>query len=454
MSNSSVETGARSHWSSRWAFFLVTIGSAIGLGNIWKFPYMAGKNGGSAFVLIYLGCILMIGLPLLMAELSLGRRGQSNPIASMRKLALEAGQSKVWQVLGAIGVFGALLILSFYSVVAGWILEYAAQAFRGFEGLTAEAAAERFGAVLGNPGLLIGWHTVFMLLTAGVVARGVTGGIERANRILMPALFVIVLVMFGYGLVAADMSSAFAFLFHFDLKEVSASVVLSAMGHAFFTLSLGMGAIMTYGSYLDRGAPIGRTCLMITVADTAVALIAGLAIFSIVFANGLEPASGPGLILQTLPIAFGQMPGGQAMAVLFFVLVLFAAWTSAISLLEPFIAYLTERFSLRRSLATWGTCVAVWLLGVAVCLSFNEWSAVKLFGLGIFDLLDALTSKILMPLSGLLIAIFVGWIMQRQHVREELGMPEAGFRVLQFLLRYVSPVAIVLIFMHVLGWLG
>ncbi len=454
MNNSPAETSTRSHWSSRWAFFLVTIGSAIGLGNIWKFPYMAGKNGGSAFVLIYLGCILLIGLPLLMAELALGRRGQSNPIASMRKLALEAGQSKLWQVLGGIGVIGALLILSFYSVVAGWILEYAAQAFKGFEGLTAEAAGARFGGLLGNPGLLIGWHSIFMLLTAGVVARGVTGGIERANRILMPALFGIIVVLLGYGMVAADMGSAFAFLFHFSFKEISAGVVLSAMGHAFFTLSLGMGAIMTYGSYLDRGTPIGRTCFAIALADTVIALLAGLAIFSIVFANGLEPAAGPGLILQTLPIAFGQMPGGQIMAVLFFVLVLFAAWTSAISLLEPFISYVTERFSLSRPMASWGTCGAVWLLGVAVCLSFNEWSGVTLFGLGIFDFLDTLTSKILMPLSGLLIAIFVGWIMQREHVRDELGMPERGFRVLQFLLRYVSPVAIVLIFMHVLGWLG
>lgn len=444
----------RSHWSSRWAFFLVTIGSAIGLGNIWKFPYMAGTNGGSAFVLMYLACILVIGLPLLMAELALGRRGQHNPIASMRALALEAGSHKLWQLLGGIGIVGALLILSFYSVVAGWILDYAAQAFKGFSGLTAEMAGARFGTLLASPTTLIGWHSLFMVLTIGVVARGVTSGIEKANRIMMPGLFLILLALLAYCLVAADMRSSISFLFHFNIKEITGGVILSAMGHAFFTLSLGMGAIMTYGSYLDRGTPIGRTCVMIALADTAVALLAGLAIFAIVFANGLAPAAGPGLILQTLPIAFGQMPGGQIMAVLFFVLVLFAAWTSAISLLEPFISYLTERFALSRAVAAWATGFAVWLLGVAVCLSFNEWSGFKLFGLGLFDLLDSLTTTFLMPLSGLLIALFVGWIMRREHVREELAMPEAGFRVLQFLLRYVSPVAIVLIFLHVAGWLG
>lgn len=444
----------RSHWSSRWAFFLVTIGSAVGLGNIWKFPYMTGKNGGSAFVLVYLACIFAIGVPLLIAELMLGRRGQGNPVASMGALAQEAGVTKLWKGLGLMGIIGALLIFSFYSVVAGWVLDYSMQAMKGFAGITPELAGQRFGDLLASPLRLIGWHTVFMLMTGYIVVRGVTSGIEAANKIMMPTLFAIVLVLLAYGIFAADMVGALKFMFHFNAREINASVILSAMGHAFFTLSLGMGAIMTYGSYLDRGTPIIRTCLHIALADTAIALLAGLAIFAIVFANGQEPASGPGLILQTLPVAFAQMPMGHLIGILFFLLVLFAAWTSSISLLEPFVSYITERFNISRVTATWATCGAVWLLGVAVCLSFNSWENVKFFGLGIFDLLDAMTSKIIMPVSGMLIAIFVGWIMQREHVREEFAIDNGGFHLLNTLLRYVAPIAISLIFLNVIGWLG
>jgi len=444
----------RSHWSSRWAFFLVTIGSAVGLGNIWKFPYMAGVNGGSAFVLVYLACILAIGLPLLIAELMLGRRGQGNPVATMGTLAQEASVPQLWKGLGLMGIVGALLIFSFYSVVAGWILDYSLQAFNGFAGITPEMAGQRFSELLANPIRLIGWHSVFMLMTGFIVVRGITSGIEAANKILMPTLFIIVLVLLAYGIFAADMLGALKFMFHFNAKEITASVVLSAMGHAFFTLSLGMGAIMTYGSYLDRRTPIVRTCIQIALADTVIALLAGLAIFAIVFANGQAPAAGPGLILQTLPIAFAQMPLGHLIGVLFFLLVLFAAWTSSISLLEPFVSYVTEHFKLSRNQATWSTCGAAWLLGIAVCLSFNAWQNVKFLDLGIFDLLDAVTSKIIMPISGLLIAIFVGWIMRREHVRQELAMGNASFHLLNMLLRYLAPVAIVLIFLNVIGWLG
>ena len=443
--------GERAHWSSRWAFFLVTIGSAVGLGNIWKFPYMTGQNGGSAFVLVYLVCILVIGLPLLMAELTLGRRGQSNPIETMGLLAKEAGVHKIWKTVGVIGVGTALLILSFYSVVAGWILEYTAQAIRGFDGITPESAGANFTNLLTNPIALICWHTVFMAMTVAVVARGVTSGIETANKVLMPALFIILLVLVGYGFVSADMGAAFRFMFHFDLKAINSEVILSAMGHAFFTLSLGMGTIMAYGSYLNRGQSIAGTCLQIAIADTAVALLAGLAIFSVVFANGMAPAAGPGLLLQTLPIAFSKMPFGHLMAVFFFILVVFAAWTSSISLLEPFVALLTEKLGVRRTVAAWSTGAGVWLLGIAVSLSFNEWSGFKLFGMGLFDQLDSLTSKILMPLGGLLVAIFAGWIMKCEHLFEEVAMRTRGFQVWRILLRYVSPIAITMIFLHVTG---
>lgn len=446
--------GPRAHWSSRWAFFLVTVGSAVGLGNIWKFPYMTGSNGGSAFVLVYLACILIIGVPLLMAETLLGRRGQGNPVMTMRVLADEAGASRWWQVIGLIGIVGAFIILAFYSVVAGWVLEYTWRAGLGFAVQPKEAFADAFGALLASPGRLIFWHTVFMALTAAVVLGGVTSGIERANKIMMPALFGILVFLVAYGAIAADLPAAFRFLFHFDPSAINRGVLFSAMGHAFFTLSLGMGAIITYGSYLGREVSIPRTCLAIAAADTGVALLAGLSIFAIVFAQGLEPAAGPGLLLQTLPLAFSQMPGGHVVGLVFFVLVVFAAWTSAISLLEPGVTLLVERFDLGRKAAVLLLSTGIWLLGVAVALSFNEWSAFSLFGLGLFDLLDTLTTKIMMPLAGLLIALFTAWAMKRAHVEEEVGLRGGAFRLWFGVVRYVSPVAIVLIFLNVIGVIG
>lgn len=447
-------SSARAHWSSRWAFILVTAGSAIGLGNIWKFPYMTGTNGGSAFVLVYLACIVGIGVPLLMAETLLGRRGQGNPADAMRAVAAEAGAGQRWQVIGFIGITGAALILSFYSVVAGWILDYTVLAAKGFDGMAKDDFASAFAALLADPLRLIGWHTLFMLINLLVVASGVTAGIERANKILMPALFAIVLLLIGYGIVAADMPAAVRFMFHFDATAISAQVILAAMGHAFFTLSLGMGSIMTYGSYLERNTSIIRTCLYITVADTGIALLAGLSIFAIVFAQGLEPAAGPGLILQTLPLAFSQIPMGQPIGVLFFALVLFAAWTSSISLIEPATAFLVERFGISRKRAVAGVCFFSWLLGIAVALSFNHWSDIKLFGLNIFDLLDTVTTKIMMPLAGLLIAVFTGWVMKRDHVEDEIGLAGSAFRLWYGTLRYISPVAIALIFLNVIGVIG
>lgn len=446
--------GARAHWSSRWAFFLVTVGSAVGLGNIWKFPYMAGSNGGSAFVLVYLGCILGIGVPLLMAETLLGRRGQGSPLESMRVVADEAGASRFWQAIGLIGVVGAFLILSFYSVVAGWVLEYTWRAAQGFAVLPKEAFGEAFGSLLASPGRLIFWHTVFMLMSALVVLGGVTSGIERANKIMMPALFGILVFLVGYGALAADLPAAFRFLFHFDPSAIDRGVLFSAMGHAFFTLSLGMGAIITYGSYLGPEVSIPRTCLAIAAADTGVALLAGLSIFAIVFAQGLEPAAGPGLLLQTLPLAFAQMPGGHVVGLVFFVLVVFAAWTSAISLLEPGVTVLIERFGMDRRRAVVLLAAGVWLLGIAVALSFNAWSAFSLFGLGLFDLLDTLTTKIMMPLAGMLIALFVAWVMKPAHVEAEIGLRGGVFRLWYRVVRYFSPVAIVIIFLNILGVIG
>ncbi|MDR1349491.1 MAG: sodium-dependent transporter [Zoogloeaceae bacterium] len=438
----------RSTWSNRWAFILVTIGSAVGLGNIWRFPYMTGAQGGSAFVLVYLLCVALVGLPLLMAEILIGRRGGGNPVSAMLKVAEENGASPWWGLLGWIGVLGALLILSFYSVVGGWVVDYMYQAGSGVAVATPEAAKQGFDALLADPLRLVFWHTVFLALTVGVVARGVISGIERASLLMMPALFAILLFLVLWGGMVGDLRAAWHFMFDFKPEQLTGQVVLSAMGHAFFSLSLGMGAVMAYGSYLDKQSSIARNSFWIALADTLVGLLAGLAIFSLTFAHGLEAGSGPGLIFQTLPLVFTHMPGGRVVGTLFFLLVLFAAWTSAISLVEPFVAWVTERLGVHRAIAAWGTGFAVWLLGVAVCLSFNDWSGWKLFGLNLFDQLDYLTSRVIMPLSGLAIALFVGWIMRQKNVRDEISLPVAPFQLWWRVLRYLTILAIVLVFVY------
>ncbi|MDR2688383.1 MAG: sodium-dependent transporter [Azoarcus sp.] len=441
---------ARSTWSSRWAFILVTIGSSVGLGNIWKFPYMAGSQGGSAFVLVYLLCVLLVGLPLLMAEIMIGRRGRGNPVTAMLNTAEETGNSAWWCVLGWVGMLGALLILSFYSVVSGWIMDYLYQALTGLQVETAENARQNFDTLLASPWRLGLWHTLFLAMTVGVIARGVVAGIEVANKILMPALFLILILLTLWGWWAGDMHTAWHFMFDFKAEVLTPSVILAAVGHAFFSLSLGMGAIMAYGSYLDRNSSIANTSLWVAMAGTLVGILAGLAIFSLTFRYGLAPSEGPGLILQALPLAFAHMPGGQVFASLFFLLVLFAAWTSAISLVEPFVAWLTERMGIHRYAAAWGTGLIVWLLGVGVCLSFNLWSAYKLFDLDLFGVLDFLTSRIMMPLSGMAIAIYAGWKMGLPLVREEMRLEAPMFSLWFWVLRYIVPTGIVLVFCHVL----
>lgn len=444
----------RSHWSNRWAFIMATAGSAVGLGNIWKFPYMTGTNGGSAFVLVYLLCVALVGLPLMMTEIMLGRRAQRNPVDGMAKLAAEAGGARMWKGVGYMGITAGILILSFYSVVAGWVLDYGLRAANGtFSGMDAAQAKQQFSAILADPYELFLWHTAFMLLTMFVVAHGVTSGLERANRIMMPSLVVILLILLGYSLAVGDFSRSLDFMFRPDFSKITPDAVLSAMGHSFFTLSLGMGAVMVYGSYLQRHVSIARASFYIVLADTAIALVAGVTIFAIVFANGLEPAAGPGLIFQTLPIAFGQMPGGRLFATLFFVLVAFAAWTSSISLVEPAVSWLIENSRLNRASAAFIIGGLIWALGIAVLLSFNIWSEVKLFGLTLFDQFDKLTTNVLLPLGGLLMALFAVWVMRAAHAQEELGLNDRRYRTWLYVTRYVAPAAIALVFLNLVGWL-
>ena len=432
---------------------LATAGSAIGLGNIWKLPYMIGVNGGSAFVIIFLLCIFLVGIPLMMTEILLGRRAQKNPLDGMNALALEAKTSTHWKWLGGMGMVTGLLILGFYSVIGGWVLRYIGASASGvFSNITAAQSTDNFNQLLASPFSLLFWHTVFMMMTMGVVARGVNSGLEKANNILIPALFSILLVLLGYSMSVGDMQAAYQFMFNLDFSKLTPTVVLSALGHAFFSLSLGMGSVMVYGSYLQKNVSIARTTIYIALADTMLGLLVGLAIYSLVFANQLEPSAGPGLIFQTLPIAFGHMPWGNLIATLFFMLVAFAAWTSAISLVEPAIAWIIENTRIRRKTAAFFLGLIIWLLGVAVVLSFNEWKEVKIFfGLNIFESLDKLTSTILLPIGGLLMAIFAGYFMKKDHVQDELNLAGYKFKLWQMTNNYIAPIAIAAVFLYLLG---
>ncbi|MBS3804134.1 MAG: sodium-dependent transporter [Oleiphilaceae bacterium] len=446
----------RAQWSSRLAFILAATGSAVGLGNIWKFPYITGENGGGAFVLVYLVCIAIIGIPIMMAEVTIGRSGGRNPINSFRLMAERNRQKAAWGAVAGIGVLAAFLILSFYSMIGGWAAAYVGHAASGaFVDQSPEAIGQLFGDLVGSPGVLLAWHTLFMALVVLVVSRGLKSGLERAVKILMPALLALLLVAVGYATTTGHFGEALSFLFRPNFGALSMTGVLVALGHAFFTLSLGMAIMMAYGSYLGRDVSIARTAITVSVMDTVVALLAGLAIFPVVFANGLEAGAGPGLIFETLPLAFGQMPMGSLFGGLFFILLMFAAWTSGISLLEPVVEWVEEKWGMSRTSSAWLVGLACWLLGIGSILSLNEWSGFAPLGMipalegkTIFDLLDFFTANILLPLAGLLTAIFVGWFVARESLQKDLNLTGTGFTLWFNLVRYVTPIGVAIVFVY------
>jgi NSS family neurotransmitter:Na+ symporter len=446
-------------WSSRGAFLLATIGAAVGLGNIWRFPFVAGQNGGGAFVLIYLGFVIAVGIPIAMAELLLGRRGHASPVNTLRSVAKAENRSRAWVVIGWMSVLMPMFALSFYSVVASWSLEYVARAALGlFSGLDADGSAAVFGNLMASPLRLIFWHSIFIGLTTLVVARGVRRGLEVVAKLLMPALLVILLIMVVYGIAAADFREAVAFLFQPDFSQVGIATVLMALGQAFFSLSVGGGYLITYGAYLPGNISIPRACLTICLADSGVALLAGLAIFPIVFANGFAADGGPGLMFQSLPVAFGGMPAGHFIGALFFLLLAFAAFTSTVSMLEPSVAWLSEQRGWQRRRMAPVAGLAAWSLGVVVALSFNVWREIKplsfvplLKDKGIFDLLDFLIANLALPVNALLMAVFVAWMMSRATLLQELGMRDAAlFRLWRVATRFVAPVAILTVLVSTL----
>lgn len=444
-------------WSSRLMFILAATGSAVGLGNIWRFPYMASENGGGAFVLIYLACIAVLGLPLLMAEVLIGREGRGSAVHSIAQIANASNASRQWRWFGVAGVLAALVILSFYSVIAGWTLHYAWLYVKDLAGMGGiEDAPATFGALLDNPVQLGFWHGVFIVLTVGVVALGVEQGLERAVRWLMPALFAMLLLLVAYGFTTGYAGQAAAFLFAPDFSKVTGQTYLAAMGQAFFTLSLGSCAMLTYGAYLPRqGVSLPQTAGVIALADTSVALLAGMAIFPIVLAYGIAPeGGGPGLIFAVLPKAFAAMPFGALFGLVFFALLAVAAWTSSISMLEPATAWLVERFGIaKRKTVAISLALACWLLGLLAVLGFNKLAHVNWSmgdrTLGILDTMDFVASDIMLPLGALMVAIFVGWVMAPRLVRGQLSeLGDNAFNVLRWLLRVVVPVLVLVVLLR------
>ncbi len=431
---------------------MAATGSAVGLGNIWKFPYVAGENGGGAFVLVYLGCVALIGLPVLMAEIMLGRRGGRSPVNSMARVAVESGRSERWFLLGLLGIITSFFLLSFYSVIAGWSAAYIFQTASGaFRDISALQIVELFDDFLASPWRLTFWHSVFMLITITVVSFGLHRGLERTIRVLVPGLFLILIILVLYSASTPGFMEGVRFLFKPDFSEFSGQAFLVALGHAFFTLSVATASMLIYGAYLQRSASIASTSVTIAFLDTLSAILAGLAIFPIVFTYALVPDVGPTLVFKSLPIAFGAMPGGSFFGSLFFLLLLFAALGSSISMVEPMVAWITERWKISRPKATWLTGGLIWLFGVGSLLSFNIWQEKRLLGWNYYEIVDALVSLLLLPLGALLLAVFAGWFMTRQASEDELAMPNKRlYQSWRFLVRYVAPLAVLVIVISLL----
>ena len=449
----------RVNFGSKIGAILAAAGSAVGLGNIWRFPYEAGNHGGAAFILVYLACVFMLGMPIMIAEFTVGRRAKASTGKAFGILA----PGTQWKWLGRLGVLSGLLILGYYSVVAGWTLEYIITSLsNGFAGKGPEDYVAIFQNFSQDPVRPIVWCLVFLFLTHFVIVKGVKDGIEKSSKVLMPVLFILILVLAVCSMSLPNASKGLEFLLKPDFSKVNADVFLGAMGQAFFSLSLGMGCLSTYASYFGSDTQMGKTALSVGVIDTMVAILAGLIIFPAAFSVGIQPDAGPSLIFITLPNVFQQAFGGvpflaMIFSLMFYVLLALAALTSTISLHEVVTAYLNEQFGISRGrAAVWvtGFCVVT---GVLSSLSLGVWDD-KFFGLGFFDLLDFVTAKLMLPLSGLLVSLFVGWYLKRSLSYEELtnyGLQKAPyFPIYMFILRYLAPIAIVLIFVNELGWLS
>ncbi len=439
----------RSQWSNKVVFILAAAGSAIGLGNIWKFPYVAGSNGGGAFVLVYLLSIALVGIPIIIAELYIGQQSQANAVKSFEILHKN---KTFWKLPGYLGLISAFLILSFYSVVGGWILDFEFRALLNeFSSTPPNQVQEMLGSLFSNPMRQLFWHFVFMALCTGIVICGVKGGLERWNKILMPALLLILAILLVYSLFLPGFIPAIEFLFYPNFSQLTPTNILEAVGQAFFSLSLGMGAMITYGSYLNKKESLPKMAGWIAFMDTSIALIAGVIIFSVVFSHDIAPGGGPGLIFQTLPVLFAKIPGGYFFAIAFFLLITFAAVTSAVSIFEVVVAYGDESTSFNRKKSTLFVGLCTFSIGILSVLSTNELADFKIFDLTFFDLFDKLTSSYFLPLGGMMISLFMGWVLGPQHIEKVLGdLPKAFKFYLLWTLRLIAPIAVFSVFLNLI----
>lgn len=444
-----VDFSNRDSFGSKFGVIAAAAGSAVGLGNIWRFPYVAGESGGGAFVLIYLAFIFVIGVPVMLSEFVIGRRAQKNTFGAFKKLA----PGKPWYIIGIMGLVAAFFILAFYSTIAGWTLEYIVKAVsNGFNNQDTTIIFETFKSSTFRPLL---WQFVFMFLTGWIVFSGVKNGIERYTKILMPVLFFLIILMCIRSLTLEGSSKGLEFLFKPDFSKITWGVVLEALGQAAFSLSIGMGALITYGSYIRKDNNLSSTAFQVSIADTLIALLAGVMIFPAVFALGMDPQAGPGLVFQVLPELFMKMPGGYIFSIVFFTLLAVAALTSTVSLLEVVVAFASEELNMSRNKATILGATAIWVVGIVTTLSFSSLSNFTLFDLTIFDLLEYIAANILLPVGALFIVIFLGWYLGRKVISDELSnsgtlkMKFLGLFV--FIIKFIAPIAILLIFLNSIG---
>jgi len=443
---------SRDGFTSRFGVIAAATGSAIGLGNIWRFPYVAGENGGGAFLLVYFAFVLLIGIPVMLSEFSIGRKAGRNACGAFKTLA----PGKPWFIVGLMGIVAAFVILAFYSTIAGWTLEYVYLSLTGvFSNKSTSDPALIFQNFHTGTAKPLIWQLVFMALTAAIILGGVKKGIERYSKILMPLLFLILVILCVRSLSLPNASEGLKFLFNPDFSKINSGVILSALGQAAFSLSIGMGALITYGSYIQKNNNLTKTAFQVSLADILIAVLAGIAIFPAVFAFGVQPDEGAGLVFIVLPSVFQQMTGGFAFSILFFVLLAIAALTSSISILEVVVAYFVEEFKVKRKIATFWAALSASIVGVFATLSFSSLSEVKLLGLTIFDLLDFFAANLLLPLGALLIVVFLGWFYPLFKTKEEISnggvLKMRFFSVFVIIIRFLAPIAIAIVFLNGLG---
>lgn len=439
----------RDAFSSKLGVIAAAAGSAVGLGNIWRFPYVAGENGGGAFLLIYLGFILAIGLPVMLSEFTIGRRAQLNAFGSFKKLA----PGKPWYLIGLMGIVAAFVILAFYSTIAGWTLEYLSQALQNsFSGQSSNQLKESFEAFQASTFRPIMWQVIFMFLTAAIVFAGVKKGIEKYTKILMPLLVVLIIIMSIRAVTLPGASAGLEFLFKPDFSKISWAVVLDALGQAAFSLSIGMGTLITYGSYIQKDNNLPKTALQVSIADTSIAILAGVMIFPAVFAFGIDPAEGFGLVFIVLPNIFEQMAGGYFFSVLFFILLTIAALTSTVSVLEVVVAYFSEELNMTRKKATILASLAITFVGLFATLSFGPLADFQILEKTVFGWFDFLSANILLPLGAIFIVIFVGWYLGKKTIKDEISnQGELSFKLLglfMIIIKFIAPIAITLVFLY------